>query len=151
MRKILMVCLGNICRSPLAHGILSHKAKEKKINLIVDSAGTGNWHTGNKPDSRSINIAKKFGIDISNQKARQITKDDLFEYDLIYVMDTQNKRDVYKLCTNESQKLKVKLILNEVNVDSNNSVPDPYYDEIDGFEEVYKLLNEACQKIIDKI
>ncbi|MBM78089.1 MAG: protein-tyrosine-phosphatase [Crocinitomicaceae bacterium] len=146
-----MVCLGNICRSPLAHGILSHKAKEKKINLIVDSAGTGNWHTGNKPDSRSINIAKKFGIDISNQKARQITKDDLFEYDLIYVMDTQNKRDVYKLCTNESQKLKVKLILNEVNVDSNNSVPDPYYDEIDGFEEVYKLLNEACQKIIDKI
>ena len=66
-------------------------------------------------------------------------------------MDTQNQRDVYKLCTNESQKLKVKLILNEINVDSNNSVPDPYYDEIDGFEKVYKLLNEACQKIIDKI
>ena len=146
-----MVCLGNICRSPLAHGILIHKAKEKKINLIVDSAGTGNWHSGNQPDPRSINIAQKYGIDISKQKARQITKDDLFEYDLIYVMDTQNQRDVYKLCTNESQKLKVKLILNEINVDSNNSVPDPYYDQIDGFEKVYKLLNEACQKIIDKI
>ena len=146
-----MVCLGNICRSPLAHGILTHKAKEKKINLIVDSAGTGSWHNGDQPDPRSINIAQKYGIDISNQKARQITKDDLFEYDLIYVMDTQNQRDVYKLCTNESQELKVKLILNEINVDSNNSVPDPYYDQIDGFEKVYKLLDEACQKIIDKI
>ena len=146
-----MVCLGNICRSPLAHGILNNQLKKANINIYVDSAGTGNWHVGSKPDIRSINTANKYGIDISNQKCRQISKTDLKEFDLIYVMDHQNLQDVIKLCNNEEQKNKVKLILNEKIDKSNESVPDPYYDEDSGFENVFKLLNQACQNITNKL
>ena len=151
MKKVLMVCLGNICRSPLAHGILNHKAKKANLKIDVDSAGTGNWHIGSSPDIRSIDTAKKHGIDISNQKARQIVKEDLDRFDIIYVMDIQNQKDVIDLCSNEKQKNKIKLILNQQTNQSIISVPDPYYDEIDGFEYVYNLLNEACQEITNKL
>ena len=146
-----MVCLGNICRSPMAHGILNHKANKANLEIHVDSAGTGNWHIGNQPDFRSISIAKKNGIDITNQKARQISTKDLYEYDLVYAMDKQNYKDIIKLCSQEEQKHKIKLILNETKTNANESVPDPYYDEIDGFEKVFTLLNEACQNIIEKL
>ncbi len=146
-----MVCLGNICRSPLAHGILNHKVKKAKLKVVVDSAGTGSWHIGSSPDIRSINTANKYGIDISNQKARQITKEDLDRFDVIYVMDNQNQKDVVSLCSNEKQKNKIKLILNQQSNQSIKSVPDPYYDEMDGFEYVYNLLNEACQEITNKL
>ena len=151
MKNILMVCLGNICRSPIAHGILIDKAKKHNLQLCVDSAGTGSWHSGAQPDIRSINTAKKHNIDISNQKARQISTIDLDKYDIIFVMDQQNYKDVVNLCVNPEQIKKVRLILNEVKKDSNQSVPDPYYDEINGFENVFNLLKNACQNIINKL
>ena len=106
-----MVCLGNICRSPLAHGILINKAENHNFQLNVDSAGTGSWHIGSKPDIRSINTAKKHGIDISNQRARQISTIDLDDYDIVFVMDQQNHKDVINLCNNPEQRDKVRLIL----------------------------------------
>ena len=151
MKNILMVCLGNICRSPIAHGILKDKAEKHSIQLNVDSAGTGNWHIESKPDIRSINTAKKHDIDISNQKARQISKIDLDQYDIVFVMDQQNLKDVKTLCANKEQREKVRLILNEVKKDSNESVPDPYYDELHGFENVFNLLENACENIINKL
>ena len=151
MKKVLMVCLGNICRSPLAHGILDYKVKKAKLKVVIDSAGTGSWHIDSPPDIRSIDTANKYGIDISNQKARQIVKEDLDRFDVIYVMDNQNQKDVIGLCSNEKQKNKIKLILDELSNQSIKSVPDPYYDEIDGFEYVYNLLNEACQEITNKL
>lgn len=149
--KILMVCLGNICRSPLAEGILSHKANENNLPIHVDSAGTAAYHVGEKPDSRSIKIAKSHGIDISKQRARQFTPEDFDNFDVIYAMDVSNYNNINALAINNEQKQKVKLILNELNPNSNTSVPDPYYGGEDGFENVFSMLNEACDNIIVKI
>jgi protein-tyrosine phosphatase len=147
--KILMVCLGNICRSPLAEGILTSKLP--KANFFVDSAGTGAWHIGRQPDSRSIAIAKKHNLDISNQKGRQFSKKDFDEFDYIYVMDMSNYHDVIQLANNSVQKNKVKLILNELFEDENVDVPDPYYGVEHGFESVYKMLEESCEVIAKKL
>ena len=146
--KILMVCLGNICRSPLAEGILKNKAKH--LNVVVDSAGTANYHIGKNPDIRSIEIAKKHGIDIKNQIARQFTKNDFKNFDIIYAMDKQNYYDIIKQATSEFDKKKVKLILNEINTNI-DSVPDPYYGGENGFNIVYEMLDKACEKIIFNI
>ena len=146
--KILMVCLGNICRSPLAEGILKNKAKH--LNVVVDSAGTANYHIGKNPDIRSIEIAKKHGIDIKNQIARQFTKNDFKNFDIIYVMDKQNYYDIIQQATSEFDKKKVKLILNEINTNI-DSVPDPYYGGENGFNIVYEMLDKACKKIIFNI
>ncbi len=145
-----MVCLGNICRSPLAHGILDDKIKQRNLNWFVDSCGTGSWHTGELPDKRSIEIAAKNGIDITYQRARQFRSSDIDEFDLIFAMDTNNYNDIRKYCNNEEERAKVKLILNEVYPNENRSVPDPYYDGVDGFSDVFKMLEEACDKIIKK-
>ena len=120
-----MVCLGNICRSPLAEGIL--KSKLNTDFYIVDSAGTSAYHIGELPDHRSIAIAKKNGIDISNQRARKFIANDFNEFDLIYAMDIENYHNICSLSTNKSNLLKVKLILNEINPLKDLSVPDPYY------------------------
>lgn len=144
-----MVCLGNICRSPLAEGILKSKVFSSKI--FVDSAGTGAYHIGKKPDMRSIAIAKINGIDISSQKARKFTVEDFDIFDSIYVMDTSNYTNVISLARNEEDKLKVHLILNEVFPDENLDVPDPYYGGDFGFKNVYKMLDEACDIIAKKI
>jgi protein-tyrosine phosphatase len=149
--KILMVCLGNICRSPLAEGILSEKALQNNLNIEVDSAGTAAYHEGEKPDPRSIAVAKKHNIDISKQRARKFTPDDFNTFDTIYVMDVSNYNNVCKLATNEQQKQKVKLILNELYPNSNSSVPDPYYGGDNGFEDVYQMLDKTCNNIISKI
>ncbi|NHM01148.1 low molecular weight protein-tyrosine-phosphatase [Flavobacterium difficile] len=146
--KVLMVCLGNICRSPLAEGILKAKLPN---NYIVDSAGTANYHVGSAPDKRSIAVAKKFGVDISQQKCRQITTSDFETFDYIYVMDTSNYKNVMAIAPNEEAKQKVKVILNELHPNKNLEVPDPYYGEMDGFEHVYKLLDEVCEAIAAKI
>ena len=143
-----MVCLGNICRSPLAEGILKNKAKNH--DLIVDSAGTANYHVGKSPDIRSIEIAKKHGIDIKNQIARQFTKNDFNNFDIIYAMDKKNYQDIVQQASNNIQKQKVKLILNEINLDI-DSVPDPYYGGENGFNKVYEMLDKACEKIMFNI
>lgn len=146
--KVLMVCLGNICRSPLAEGILKSKLPK---NYIIDSAGTANYHIGTTPDKRSVVTAKKFGVDISQQKCRQITKSDFETFDYIYVMDTSNYKNVVAIAPNEIAKQKVKVILNELHPDKNLEVPDPYYVDMQGFEDVYKMLDEVCEVIASKI
>lgn len=147
--KVLMVCLGNICRSPLAEGILQAKIKERNLQWQVDSAGTGSWHIGELPDPRSIATAKKYDIDITYQRARQFRANDLQEFDLIFAMDSQNYRDILRFAKTEDLRNKVHLILNLVEPDSNKSVPDPYWND-DGFESVFQMLDEACDVIISK-
>ncbi len=144
-----MVCLGNICRSPLAEGIL--KSKVFDFKTMVDSAGTAAYHHGEKPDKRSIAIAKQYGIDISNQRARKFLVEDFDTFDYIYVMDSSNYEDVTSLVRNEADLLKVKLILNEVVPEENIDVPDPYYGGDYGFKNVYKMLDEACDVIAEKL
>lgn len=146
--KILMVCLGNICRSPLAEGILQSKLPKDKF--LVDSAGTGGWHSGELPDKRSIETAKNKGLDITNQRARQFKTSDFDTFDHIYVMDMSNYKNVLSLSQNEIQKSKVKLILNELFPNENVEVPDPYYGGQNGFEQVYEMLDKACDIIAEK-
>jgi protein-tyrosine phosphatase len=146
--KILMVCLGNICRSPLAEGIMRSKLSN---DFIVDSAGTGGWHAGELPDKRSIATAKNKGLDITNQRARQFKISDFESFDYIYVMDNSNYKDVVALAPNEEAKSKVMLILNEIFPNENVDVPDPYYGGQDGFENVFDMLNEACDLIAGKL
>lgn len=141
--KILMVCLGNICRSPLAEGIMRSKLTS---DYFIDSAGTGGWHIGETPDKRSIQTAKNHGIDISNQKARKFSIADFDSFDLIYVMDKSNYKDVINIAPNEAAKSKVQLIL-----DGSKEVPVPYYGTLEDFEQVYYLLNQACEEIARKI
>lgn len=146
--KILMVCLGNICRSPLAEGIMRSKLSN---DFIVDSAGTGGWHAGELPDKRSISTAKNRGLDITSQRARQFKISDFETFDYIYVMDNSNYKDVMALTPNDEAKSKVKLILNELFPNENVDVPDPYYGGQDGFENVFDMLNEACDVIAGKL
>lgn len=138
-----MVCLGNICRSPLAHGILEHMAAEKGLDWEVDSAGTGDWHIGSPPDHRSIAVAKKYGVDISGQCCRQFSVQDFDRYDRIYVMDRSNLQDVLALSRNAKDKEKVRLFLND------DIVPDPYRDD-QQFEPVYKLIEQRCREIVSE-
>lgn len=145
MVKILMVCLGNICRSPLAEGIL--KTKLPNTIFFIDSAGTASYHIGNAPDTRSIAVAKKHNINISNLKARQFVTNDFKNFDHIFVMDTSNYENVLKLATSKADEAKVNYILNETYPNQNYDVPDPYYGGNDGFERVYKMLDEACSII----
>ena len=144
-----MVCLGNICRSPLAEGILQSKLPTDRF--LVDSAGTASYHIGNSPDKRSITVAKKYNLDISNLKGRQFIADDFKVFDHIFVMDASNYQNVLDLATNESDKSKVKFILNEVYPNQNHDVPDPYYGGDQGFENVYKMLDEACSIIYKRL
>ncbi|SFD13735.1 protein-tyrosine phosphatase [Chitinophaga sp. CF118] len=138
-----MVCLGNICRSPLAEGILRHLAKEKGLNWEIDSAGTGNWHVGDPPDRRSVAVARRYGIDISSLRGRQFQTTDFSVFDRIYVMDLDNYRDVLKKARTDSDKAKVQLLL-----DDQQPVPDPWYDDA-LFEPVYNMVYKACEKIIN--
>ena len=138
--KILMVCLGNICRSPLAQGILQSKIKE---STYVDSAGTASYQIGNSPDSRSILVAKEKGIDISNYKARKFVKEDFKKFDFIYVMDNSNFKNVISMADSKDDRDKVSLIH-----PLKKEVPDPYYGEIKDFKVCYSLLEKACDKII---
>jgi len=147
--KILMVCLGNICRSPLAEGILRSKVNSK--NVWVDSAGTAAYHIGSTPDPRSIEVGYVHGIDISDQKARVFSQNDFDDFDYIYVMDQSNYDNILRLSRNESDRSKVTLILNELSPGENREVPDPYYGGNQGFENVYQLLDASCDLIAKRI
>ena len=147
--KVLMVCLGNICRSPLAEGLL--KSKVDTSQIYVTSAGTGHWHVGEQPDPRSIAVAKKNGLNITDQRGRQFQADDFNEFDYIFVMDNSNKEDVLKLAKDDEHRKKVQLILEEIFPGENVDVPDPYYGGDSGFDNVYDMLDEACEKIANRI
>ncbi len=149
MTKILMVCLGNICRSPLAEGILASKLPKDKF--IVDSAGTGDWHVENPPDPRSIKVANENGIDISKQRGKLFKKSHFEEFDYIFVMDNSNYNNVIELAPDFESTKKVKLILNEIFPNENVEVPDPYFGLENGFEKVYAMLDEACEAIREKL
>lgn len=144
-----MVCLGNICRSPLAEGIL--KSKTQHLKIIIDSAGTAGYHVGKKPDARSIYIANKNNINIKEQKARQFNRSDFDNFDIIYAMDKNNYSHLIALAENEDERLKIRLILNEIIPGKYNSIPDPYYDNENGFKNVYNMLEKACEKITNQI
>lgn len=147
--KIIMVCLGNICRSPLAEGILRHKIKEAGLDWEVESAGTGSWHIGEAPDPRSQKIAQMHRIDISNQRAQKFSPYHFAEYDLIYTMDSSNYQDVISLAIKAEEKQKVDLIMNIAYPGMNQNIPDPYYDDA-LYEKVFQMLDIACEKIIQK-
>ncbi|MEL6986488.1 MAG: low molecular weight protein-tyrosine-phosphatase [Bacteroidota bacterium] len=147
--KILMVCLGNICRSPLAEGILQKLIDEQKLGWSVDSAGTSGWHQGEAPDPRSIEVAFKNGIPIAQQKSRMFTVQDFTRFDLILAMDQQNYNNIIRMAPNQAMEAKVKMILNYSYPGENRQVPDPYYEG--GFDYVFELLNEACEKLIESL
>lgn len=147
--KVLVVCLGNICRSPIAEGILKSKVAQKGLDWVVDSAGTGGWHEGELPDNRSIIVARQNGIDITAQRARKILKTDLDEFDLILPMDTSNRDDLYEMTATKEQREKIRLIMDVIYPNKNISVPDPYYGKEEGFQQVFEMLDEACEKVIE--
>jgi protein-tyrosine phosphatase len=147
---VLMVCLGNICRSPLAEGILKKQVAEKTMDVSVDSAGTGGWHSGELPDARSIAVARQYGIDITDQRARQFRQTDFDQFDHILVMDRSNRQQVLRLARDDADRAKVELILNYSHPGEDREVPDPYYDD-HGFEEVYRMLNRACAAFIARL
>lgn len=138
-----MVCLGNICRSPLAEGILKNKLPKK--NFRVDSAGTSGYHIGKAPDIRSVEIAAKNGIDISNQKARKFTTDDFDRFDKIFAMDRRNLNHIKQMANTLEDSKKVSLLL------GNDQVPDPYYGNKDSFIKIYDIIDRACEELSDKL
>jgi protein-tyrosine phosphatase len=146
--RVLMVCLGNICRSPLAEGLLKSKVDQNKVE--VDSAGTGGYHIGERPDDRSIKVAQKYGIDISGQRCRRFQTEDFKNFDLIYVMDRANLSDIKGLADSDHEREKVKLLLDEVEP-TGRDVPDPYWSGQEGFEKVYRLIDQACDAISKKL
>ena len=149
MTRVLMVCLGNICRSPLAEGILKSKLPDNHFQ--IDSAGTANYQIGRPPDYRSVAIADKYGIDITAQKARQFKASDFNTFDYIYAMDHQNFNNILKLARNTKDIAKVRLILKVLEGQSKLDVPDPYYGGDQGFENVFRLLDKACTIIANKL
>ena len=149
MQKILFVCLGNICRSPLAEGIMLKLITEKELKLQVDSAGTAKFHVGEAPDARTILNAKNHDINITALRARQFSEKDFDEFDTIYVMDNSNMTNVLALAKNEIQSQKVELFLNALHPNKQMEVPDPYFGGDEGFEDVFNLVYSACEKIAE--
>ena len=145
-----MVCLGNICRSPLAEGILKHKAKEAGLNWTVDSAGTNGYHIGEAPHRLSQKVAKLNGIDICEQRARQFVAADFDRYDKIYAMADDVIDDIKRIAKNNYDTSKADLLLNELYPGEDRSVFDPWYGEEPGYHEVYQMISEACDVIIEK-
>jgi protein-tyrosine phosphatase len=148
-RRVLFVCLGNICRSPLGEGLLRHRAAERGIAHLVEtaSAGTGGWHHGDPPDHRSIAVARRYGIDISTQRARQLREEDFNTFDLIFAMDRSNLRDVVRRAPHNSS-ADIHLFMDFAGGTSRD-VPDPYYGDTEDFERVYTMLNEGCSNLLD--
>lgn len=150
MQRILFVCLGNICRSPLAEGIMLHLKDKHKLNVHIDSAGTASYHIGEAPDPRTIANAKKNGVDLSQLRARQFGTKDFEQFDLIYVMDKSNLKNVKRLAANEDHVKKVDLFLGLLN-NGIEEVPDPYYESEEVFEEVFHLVYKTCEQLVIKL
>ena len=146
--NVLMVCLGNICRSPLAHGILESKAPE---DWYIDSAGTSGWHEGERPDTRSIITAKARGLNIDQQRSRPFLAEDFERFDVIFAMDSSNYSNITRLAPDEASKAKVRLIMNEAYPGENRQVPDPYTGGQRGFEDVYDMLELAIDKFLEQL
>lgn len=148
--RILMVCLGNICRSPIAEGVLQHKATERGLNWVVDSAGTESYHIGEPPHRHSQHICLQHGIDISGQRARRFSRADLDRYDIIYALATDVYGEIERIVGRSADSSNVKLFLDELQPGANASVPDPYYGEQDGYTHVFELIDQTCEAIIKK-
>jgi protein-tyrosine phosphatase len=148
--KILMVCLGNICRSPLAEGILKHKVKKAGLDWVVESAGTNGYHVGEAPHHLSQKVARLNGIDICDQKARRFVAEDFDRYDKIYALADDVLDDIKRIAKNKFSPTKVDLFMNELYPGKNMDVPDPWYGPEPGYHEVYKMIDEVCDKIIEK-
>lgn len=148
--NILFVCLGNICRSPLAEGILKSKLKKEKSHYIIESAGFESYHINDTPDPRAVKIAEKHGINISNIRCRLFSAEDFDNFDIIYVMDSTNYRDVQYFSRTEKDMDKVKYLLSVID-GLDKAVPDPYYGTESGFENIYNLIDNACNKIADRL
>lgn len=149
--SILMVCLGNICRSPMAEGIMRYEMEKSGITARIDSAGTSSWHSGEPPDNRAIDNMHHNGIDISMLRARQFKVQDFQHFDRIYVMDVHNYNDVLSLAPDRDAAAKVQMIMNMVTPGVNQSVPDPYYGGDEGFQQVFDMLTLACRSIIQDL
>ena len=149
MVRILMVCLGNICRSPLAEGLL--KSKLDGTKFFVDSAGTGAWHIGQQPDKRAIAVAESHHLNISEQQGRQFSIDDFDNFDYIFAMDLENYKNILAIAPNDIAKQKVKLLLNVLFPNENLDVPDPYSGGVFQFEQVYNILNKATTKLAEQL
>lgn len=148
--KILMVCLGNICRSPLAEGVLQHKTKAAGLDWIVDSAGTGGHNPGCAPHHLSQKVAKHYGINISHHQCRQFLKEDMDRFDKIYVMDQDNYDEVKRIAGNKWNAAKVDFLLNEIYPGQNKDIFDPWYGGVEGFYEVYEMIEKACEAVVGR-
>jgi len=148
--KILMVCLGNICRSPLAEGILQDKAWKAGLKWSIESAGTNGYHTGEAPHPLSQKVARINGVDISKQRSRNFVAEDFHRFDKIYAMSDDVIDDMRRIAKNNFDEKKVDLLLNELFPGQNVDVPDPWYGPEPGFHHVYKMIDEACDAIVRK-
>jgi protein-tyrosine phosphatase len=153
MIKVLFVCLGNICRSPLGEGIFRHLVMQRGLeaHFLIDSAGTGNWHIGAPPHADSQRVARNRGVDIADQRARQLTPLDLREFDYLIAMDTSNRVGIQALDPNGRYAEKVKLMLEYHPSLGFKDVPDPYFGGPEGFDTVYEMLEQACGNLLDEI
>lgn len=147
--KILMVCLGNICRSPLAEGILQDKARKAGLSWTVESAGTNGCHTGEAPHRLSQKIARLNGIDISGQRARDFRADDFEQFDLIYAMSSDVIRDMREIARQKFNPEKTDLLMNLVHPGRNQDVPDPWYGPEAGYHEVFRMISQACDELLN--
>ena len=147
-KKVLMVCLGNICRSPLAEGIFRSQVAAEGLNdqYVIDSCGTGGWHVGQPPHDGSISIAQQHGVDITGQRSRQVRASELSEWDWIIAMDASNKKNLLRMGADPAR---TRLLLGFIPPGYNRDVPDPYYEG--GFDRVYDLVEEGCRCLLDFI
>ncbi len=148
---ILMVCLGNICRSPLAEGILRHKINQRELNWQIDSAGTADWHEGIPPHELSCKVAKQNGFDISEQRSRPLKVEDFDRFDYVFVMDRSNYSNVKQLAGAGFNPNQVRMIMNELHPGENREVPDPWSHSIDAYHSVFAMLDQACDQLIENL
>jgi protein-tyrosine phosphatase len=153
MKKVLFVCLGNICRSPAAEGVFLKMVNDAGLakQIHVDSAGTGGWHVGDAPDSRMIHHAKQRGYDLTQLEARQFSEEDFSKFDYILTMDNSNLKNVLNLDVKRQHHAKVKPLVNYCKIHEVKEVPDPYYDRDEGFNHVLDLIEDACAELLLKI
>lgn len=149
--KILMVCLGNICRSPMADGLLRKKVADNNLDVVVESAGTGDWHVGEAPDPRMRETAKRNGVPIEELRGRHFKVEDFDEFDRIIVMDKSNFENVTKLARDEKDTQKVEMFLNLTHPNKDLEVPDPYFGGDEGFQDVFKMLDAGTDVLIEEL